>query len=135
MYPEDLKYSEEHEWVKVDGDMATVGITHFAQDQLGDIVEVELPKPGTKVAQLKECGVVESVKTASDIFAPVSGEITEINTSLLRIVDGKKNTDFHPDRVNQDPYGQGWLFKLKLTNPEEIDKLLSVEKYRALVQA
>ncbi len=135
MYPDDLKYSEEHEWVKVEGDVATIGITHFAQDQLGDIVEVELPKPGSKVKQMKECGVVESVKTASDIFSPVTGEVLEANTSLMRIVDGKKNADFHPDEVNRDPYGKGWLFKVKLSDTSEVDGLLSVDKYKELVNA
>jgi glycine cleavage system H protein len=135
MYPDDLKYSEEHEWIRVEGDVATIGITHFAQDQLGDIVEVELPKPGTKVKQMKECGVVESVKTASDIFSPVTGEVVEANTTLLRLVDGKKNTDFHPDSVNNDPYGKGWLFKVRLADKSEVDGLLSVDKYKGLVNA
>ncbi|HEY4001148.1 MAG TPA: glycine cleavage system protein GcvH [Candidatus Xenobia bacterium] len=135
MIPEDLRYSEEHEWVRVEGDVATIGITDFAQDQLGDIVEVELPKPGSQVKATKECGVVESVKTASDIFSPVTGEVVAANTSLQRLVDGKKNPDFAPDRVNKDPYGQGWLFKVKLTDKVELDKLLPADKYASLVTA
>ncbi|MHB2015798.1 MAG: glycine cleavage system protein GcvH [Candidatus Xenobia bacterium] len=135
MVPDDLKYSKEHEWVRVTGDVATIGITHYAQDQLGDIVEVELPKVGTNVEQMKECGAVESVKTASDIFSPVTGEVTETNPQVARMVDGKKNAEFHPDRVNSDPYGEGWFFKVRLTNKAELDGLMGAEQYKEFIKA
>lgn len=129
MYPEDLKYSEEHEWVRVDGGVVTVGITDFAQDQLGDIVDMELPDVGTSVAHMKECGAIESVKTASDLFSPVTGTVVARNESLLSRVDGKKNAEFHPEWVNQDPYGKGWLFKVELVDGGALDKLMSAADY------
>ncbi|MCE1247489.1 MAG: glycine cleavage system protein GcvH [Firmicutes bacterium] len=128
-----LYYTKEHEWVKVEDGVATIGITDHAQGQLGDIVFIELPSPGDEVTQMLECGVVESVKTASDLFSPVSGEVVEANKNLLQEVDGEDNEDFHPEYVNTDPYGQGWMLKIKLSKPEEIEQLLSAEDYKKLI--
>ncbi len=119
--PDDLRYSKEHEWVRVDGGVATIGITHFAQDQLGDVVFVELPEKGASVRQFASLGVVESVKAASDIYAPISGEIVERN---LKVIE-------KPELVNQEPYGNGWLVRVRLTDEAEIGKLLSPADYRA----
>lgn len=134
LYPDDLKYTEEHEWVRQDGRIVTVGITHFAQDQLGDIVDVDLPEPGAKVGQMKECGAIESVKTASDLFSPVEGTIVERNDKLVSRLDGQKNADFHPEWVNQDPYGKGWLFKVELGPGASTDHLLEAAAYRTMVE-
>jgi glycine cleavage system H protein len=117
--PENLLYSKEHEWVKVDGDVATIGITDYAQNSLGDIVYVELPKVGTKIAQFGNVGVIESVKAVSDLFTPISGEIVEINGVL----------DNDPSSVNREPYGEGWLMKVKLTAPGETSNLMSPADY------
>ena len=124
MYPGNLKYSKEHEWVKVDGSIATIGITSHAQSELGDIVYVELPKIGAKFSAMKEFGVVESVKTVSTLYCPVTGEVIEINSSLSS----------KPEVVNTDPYGQGWIIKVKLSDPSEADKLLSSKEYEALLK-
>ena len=124
MYPSNLKYSKEHEWVKVDGHVATVGITAHAQSSLGDIVYVELPKVGAKYNAMKEFGVVESVKTVSTLYCPVSGEVAEVNTKLSSA----------PEAINNDPYGEGWMIKLKMTNPSDLDKLLSASDYEALLK-
>jgi glycine cleavage system H protein len=124
LYPENLKYSKEHEWVKVDGSVATIGITSHAQSELGDIVYVELPKVGSKYAAMKEFGVVESVKTVSTLYCPVSGEVTEVNSKLSSA----------PEVVNSDPFGQGWMIKVKMSNPSELDKLLSASEYEALLK-
>ena len=124
MYPANLKYSKEHEWVKVDGGIATIGITSHAQSELGDIVYVELPKIGAKFAAMKEFGVVESVKTVSTLYCPVSGEVIEVNSSLSS----------KPEVVNTDPYGQGWIIKVKLSDPSEAGKLLSSKEYEALLK-
>jgi glycine cleavage system H protein len=124
LYPGNLKYSKEHEWVKVDGSIATVGITSHAQSELGDIVYVELPKIGAKFGAMKEFGVVESVKTVSTLYCPVSGEVAEINSSLSS----------KPEVVNTDPYGQGWMIKIKMSNSSEVDKLLSSKEYEALLK-
>src|SRR5262249_15546548 len=105
--PANLRETKEHEWAKVEGDRARVGITHYAQDQLGDVVFVELPKVGTKVHQMHGFGVVESVKAVSDLFAPLTGEVVEVNDDLAQ----------HPEKVNQDPYGAGWLIVVKLGDP------------------
>lgn len=121
--PADLLYSKEHEWVKVDGDIATVGITEYAQNSLGDIVYVELPKTGASVAQFSSVGVVESVKAVSDLFTPVSGEVTEVNGEL----------ENDPALVNREPYTGGWMFKLKLSNPSETSGLLSAADYEKLI--
>jgi glycine cleavage system H protein len=121
--PPDLKYTKSHEWVRVSGDTATVGITDHAQHELTDIVFVELPDIGKKIKSGDACAVVESVKTASDIYSPVSGEILETNKS---VVDG-------PALVNSEPYAGGWFFKIKLSNPAELDALLSPEQYKAQI--
>jgi len=117
--PEHLLYSKEHEWVQIDGDVATIGITDYAQNSLGDIVYVELPKVGTHVAQFGNVGVIESVKAVSDLFTPVSGEVVEVNPAL----------DNDPSSVNREPYAQGWLMKVKLANPGEAGHLLSAADY------
>jgi glycine cleavage system H protein len=117
--PTDRRYTEEHEWVKLDGDLAVVGITNFAQDQLGDVVYVELPKVGDRVEAAGSFGVIESVKTASDLFAPVSGVVTEVNPDLTAA----------PEKVNDGPYEGGWLIKVKPDNPSDIDSLMTAQQY------
>jgi glycine cleavage system H protein len=121
--PSDLKYTKSHEWVRVSGDTATVGITDHAQHELTDIVFVELPDVGRKIKCGDDCAVVESVKTASDIYSPVSGEILEVNKL---VVDD-------PALVNSDPYDAAWFFKIKLNNPAELEALLSPKKYQAQI--
>jgi len=121
--PSDLKYTKSHEWVRVSGDTATVGITDHAQHELTDIVFVELPDVGRKIKSGDACAVVESVKTASDIYSPLSGEILESNQA---VVDD-------PALVNSDPYAAGWFFKIKLNNPAELNALLSPEKYKTQI--
>ncbi len=121
--PSDLKYTKSHEWVRVSGDTATVGITDHAQHELTDIVFVELPEIGKQFKSGEACAVVESVKTASDIYSPVSGEILETNKA---VVD-------NPALANTEPYAGGWFFKIKLSNPAELDALLSPEKYQAQI--
>jgi glycine cleavage system H protein len=123
--PAELKYAPTHEWVRVDGDVATVGITDHAQEALGDLVFVELPEVGDVVAAHDEAGVVESVKAASDIYAPVSGEIIAVNEEL---------TDA-PETVNNNPYHDGWMYKIRMSDPVELDDLLSAEDYDAQVAA
>ncbi len=117
--PQDLLYSKEHEWVKLDGDSATIGITDYAQNALGDIVYVELPKVGEAIAQFANIGVIESVKAVSDLFTPLSGEVVEINGLL----------ENDPAAVNRDPYGTGWLLKVRPTKPGESKGLLSPDEY------
>lgn len=121
--PSDLKYTKSHEWVRVSGDFATIGITDHAQHELTDIVFVELPDAGRKVKAGEACAVVESVKTASDIYSPVSGEILETNKA---VVDD-------PALVNKEPHAGGWFFKIKLSSPAELDSLLTPEKYKAQI--
>ena len=121
--PSELKYSEEHEWVRVEGNRATVGITDYAQEQLGDVVYVELPEPGGEVQFLEVFGVVESVKTASDLYAPVSGAVAEINERL---------TD-EPELVNGSPYEDGWMIVVEMSAPSELDKLMDDEAYEAFL--
>ncbi len=123
--PSALKYRETHEWVRVEGDLAVVGITDYAQGELGDVVYVELPEVGRKVQAGEAVAVIESVKTASDIYAPVSGEIVEVNEALGE----------HPEKVNEDPYGEGWLFKIRMERPEELEALLDAEGYKKLLEA
>lgn len=123
MIPDNLKYSKEHEWVKLDGDNALIGITDYAQGELGDIVFIELPKVGAKVEFMKPFGTIEAVKAVSDMFAPVSGEVVEINTSL----------EADAGIVNSDPYGDGWIVKVKLADKSELDKLLDAAGYGALI--
>ncbi len=122
--PEHLQYSADHEWVAIDGATARVGITDYAQDALGDVVFVELPDVGASVAASTSISEVESTKSVSDIFAPVSGTIAEVNDSL---VDA-------PERLNEDPYGDGWLFTITMTEPSEADALLDAAAYRALIE-
>ena len=124
-YPGDLRYTKEHEWAKLEGNRARVGITHYAQDQLGDVVFVELPKVGTRVRHMQSFGVVESVKAVSDLFAPLSGEVVEINQSLTE----------RPEQVNQDPYGAGWLIVIALSDPKEVGGLLSAADYEKHLQS
>jgi glycine cleavage system H protein len=122
--PFDLKYAKTHEWVRFSGDTALIGITDHAQHELTDIVFVELPAQGRQVKAGEACAVVESVKTASDIYAPVSGEIIEVNQAVVA----------NPGLVNTDPYADGWFYKVKLSNPAELDQLLSPEAYRKQIQ-
>ena len=119
----DIRYTKEHEWVKVDGDVATVGISPYAQEQLGDVVFVELPEVGKKLDKGKEMAVVESVKAASEVYAPISGEVTEVNNAL---------TDA-PATVNEDALGKGWFAKIKLANKAELDGLMDEAAYKAYV--
>ncbi len=119
--PDDLRYSKEHEWVRLDGDTATIGITHFAQEQLGDVVFVELPEKSATVRQFASLGVVESVKAASDIYSPVSGQVLERNVKVIE----------KPELVNQSPYEQGWMVKVKIADKGELSTLLSAQDYRA----
>jgi glycine cleavage system H protein len=125
MVPTDLRYTKDHEWVRVDGDEATMGITAYAADQLGDIVFVELPDAGRTLDQFAAFGVVESVKAVSDLFAPVSGEVTEANAEL----------GGSPELVNSDPYGAGWMLKLRIGDASQLDGLLDAEAYDALIAA
>jgi len=122
--PDDLRYSAEHEWVRVDGNTATVGITDFAQDSLGDVVFVQLPEQGAQVAAAASVSEIESTKSVSDIYTPVSGTITSVNERL-----GDR-----PELVNQDPYGEGWIFTVEMSDPAELDALLDSGAYRALVE-
>jgi glycine cleavage system H protein len=121
--PAELKYAKTHEWVRADGPIATIGITDHAQHELTDVVFVELPEPGRQVKAGEACAVVESVKTASDIYSPVSGEITETNEAVTK----------DPSLVNTDPYGRGWFYKIKLGQPEELNALLSSADYAAQI--
>ncbi|HEY8486682.1 MAG TPA: glycine cleavage system protein GcvH [Limnochordales bacterium] len=125
MYPEHLRYTREHEWALQEGNRVRVGITHFAQQELGDVVYVELPAPGTTVQQGQRFAVVESVKAVSDIYAPVSGTVVEVN--------GRLSTE--PELLNRDPYGEGWICLLELSNPAELETLLSAAQYRQLIGA
>lgn len=121
MYPDDLRYSKDHEWVRVEGSRATIGITSFAADELGDIVFVELPEPGTAVKQFASFGVVESVKAVSDLYAPVSGEVAEVNDALRE----------KPELVNADPFGDGWMLRIELGAPDEVEQLMDAAAYQA----
>lgn len=121
--PSELKYSREHEWVRLDGDVAIIGITDFAQDELGDIVFVELPKVGTQVTVNATFGTVESVKTVSDLFAPVSGKVIEVNTEL----------EDKPERVNEAPYDAGWMIKVQVVNSSEMEQLLDQTEYEGFI--
>ncbi|WP_305045911.1 glycine cleavage system protein GcvH [Geoalkalibacter sp.] len=123
-FPEDLKYTEEHEWVLVEGDLVTIGITDFAQDSLGDVVFVELPEVGVKVEAGKPFGVVESVKAVSDIYAPVTGEVVEVNEELPET----------PEVLNTSPYEDGWMIKVRVSDPGELDELLDADEYREFIE-
>jgi len=122
-YPADLRYTKEHEWAKIEGNRARVGITHYAQSELGDVVFVELPKVGTRVTQMQAFGVVESVKAVSDLFAPLSGEVAEANAGLSQT----------PELVNEEPYGKGWMIVITLSNPKEAETLMTAQQYEALL--
>lgn len=122
--PEALLYSTEHEWLKQEGEVARIGITHFAQDQLGDIVYVDLPEPGSILAQMQKLGEVESVKVVSEIFSPVSGEVVEANRAL----------ESSPELVNHDPYGEGWLLVVRMSDAAEASQLLDADAYRNLLK-
>ena len=124
-YPEDLRYTKEHEWVRIEGGVGTIGITYHAQKELGDIVYVDLPKVGAHIEQGKSLGSVESVKAVSDIYSPVSGEVSEVNNSLAQA----------PEKLNQDPHGAAWLVKLRMSAPDEAKGLLSAADYQAYVGA
>lgn len=124
MYPTDLRYTKDHEWVKVEGATATIGITDYAQHELGDVVFVELPKPGANYSAGQSFGTVESVKAVSDIYCPVSGEVLEANGSLAN----------EPEQINKDPHGAAWLIKLKLSNPAEVGALMDAAAYEAYVK-
>jgi len=124
MNPRDCKYSKEHEWVRLEGGLATVGLTDYAQDQLGDIVYVELPPLGEILTQFEPFGVVESVKAASDLYAPLSGEVLEVNEELSD----------HPEFVNEAPYGKGWMIKIKPSDTSELDNLLTAEEYEEYLE-
>ncbi len=123
--PPELKYTTEHEWVRVEGDTGTIGITDYAQDQLGDIVFVELPAAGAAISSAQKFGEIESVKAVSELFAPVSGEVTEANSGLAD----------SPEAVNDDPYGDGWMIKVRLSDVAELAKLLSADEYEAIIEA
>jgi len=123
-YPEHLKYSSEHEWVAVDGTRARIGITDYAQDALGDVVFVSLPAVGTPVVAHSSCAEVESTKSVSEIYAPVSGEVVEVNAAL----------ETAPEQVNADPYGDGWIFAVALRDPAELDALMDAAAYRLMVE-
>ena len=123
MYPADLKYTKDHEWVRIDGNEAVVGITDYAQKQLGDVVFVELPEVGRKVGQGEVFGTIESVKAVSEVYAPASGEILAVNTDLAD----------RPETINQDPYGKGWILKFRLADPAEIASLMDATAYKAYV--
>ena len=124
-YPEELRYTKEHEWVRTEGDVGTVGITWHAQKELGDIVYIDLPKPGARVEQGKSLGSVESVKAVSDIYSPVSGEVIQANETLSQA----------PEKLNEDPHGAAWLVKIRLSAPEELKGLLAAADYQAYVGA
>lgn len=122
-YPEDLRYHEEHDWARIEGDQATFGITWYAQDSLGEVVFFDPPEVGTEIQKDSSYAEVESVKAVSDVIAPMSGEILEVNDVLQD----------SPERINEDPHGEGWLVKVRLTSPEEARQLLGVEEYRKLL--
>ena len=123
-YPDDLRYHPEHDWARIDGDEATLGITWFAQDALGELVHFEAPEEGATLTKDQAYAEVESVKAVSDVIAPFSGEIVEVNEDLADA----------PERINEDPYGEGWLVKVKLSTPSEDDQLLSAAEYRNLLE-
>ena len=122
--PNELQYSKDHEWVRLDGGRARIGITDYAQDALGDVVFVQLPEVGAKVEASAKVSEVESTKSVSDIYAPISGTIAEVNTDLADA----------PERLNEDPYGEGWICAIEVRDPAELDKLLTADAYRALVE-
>ncbi|SHJ63325.1 glycine cleavage system protein GcvH [Desulfofundulus thermosubterraneus] len=124
MYPVDLKYSKDHEWIRVEGNRGTVGITFYAQESLGDVVYVDLPQVGDEVAAGESFGTVESVKSVSDLYAPVSGKVVEVNQEVID----------HPDLINKDPYGDGWLIVVEMSDPGELDDLMDSKAYEEMVK-
>ena len=124
-YPDELRYHPEHDWARVDGDEATLGVTWFAQDALGDIVHFEAPEEGSTIANGESYGEVESVKAVSDVIAPLSGEIVAVNAKVVE----------QPETINEDPYGEGWLVRIRLSDPGELDALLDVGAYRKLLES
>ncbi|MCG3119892.1 MAG: Glycine cleavage system H protein [bacterium] len=122
-FPANLLYTKEHEWVRVEGEMATIGITEYAQGELGDIVFVELPAANAATVQMQSFGTIEAVKTVSELFAPLSGTVAAVNTKL----------NDHAELINQDPYGEGWIIKIKFANKDEIKNLLPAEEYQKLI--
>jgi glycine cleavage system H protein len=124
MYPDDFRYSKDHEWLRIEGDKGTVGITEFAQKQLGDVVYVELPQPGAVLEFHQSLGVIESVKSVSDIYSPLSGEVSEINEKLIE----------SPELVNEDPHGKGWIVRIKIKDESEVEKLMSASEYEKFLE-
>jgi glycine cleavage system H protein len=124
-YPDDLKYHEEHDWARIDGDQATFGVTWYAQDALGEVVFFDPPEVGASVSKDQAYAEVESVKAVSDVFAPLSGEIVEVNEAL----------GDSPERINADPYGDGWMVKVRISDPSEVDGLMDVEAYEEMLQS
>ena len=124
-YPDDLKYHEEHDWARIDGDQATFGVTWYAQDALGEVVFFDPPEVGASVSKDQAYAEVESVKAVSDVFAPLSGEIVEVNEAL----------GDSPERINADPYGDGWMVKVRISDPSEVDRLMDVEAYKEMLQS
>ncbi len=123
MYPQHYRFTKEHEWVYVEGDVAVIGITDYAQRELGDVVYVELPEVGQELTAGKVLGSVESVKAVSDVYSPVSGEVVEVNTALHQA----------PEKINQDPHGEAWLVKVRLRDPAELDRLMTASEYEAYI--
>ena len=125
MFPNDLRYTKDHEWVRVEGDRGRIGITHYAQKQLGDVVYLELPEVGRQLKEHETFGTVESVKAVSELFAPVSGEVVEVNQPLTQA----------PEKINTDPYGEGWMASVKLANPAAVQGLMDAAAYKAYVES
>ena len=123
MNPREYRYTKDHEWIEVKGDVATIGITNFAQEQLGDIVSVELPKTGKEFSINESLALIDSMKTTSDVLAPLSGEVMEVNSEL----------ELAPELLNEDPFGEGWILKLKIKDPGELESLMSLEQYDELI--
>ncbi len=122
-FPENVKYTADHEWIRVEGNFGWIGITDYAQGELGDIVYVEIPAVGAKIEKGKSFGTIEAVKAVSDLFAPIAGEVVEINAEMKD----------HPEVVNKDPYGEGWMVKIVITDPAQLDALLDVQAYKTLI--
>ena len=125
MYPEEFKYSKDHEWIRIDDDICVVGITDYAQDELGEVVFVEMPEPGQSFAAHDEIGSIESVKAVAEVYTPVSGEIVEVNEALEEA----------PEMVNKDPHGDGWMVKIRFTSADELGELMDVEAYRQFLDS
>ena len=123
MYPADLRYDREHEWVRVEGDIAVIGISHFAQDQLGEVVYVDLPSAGDELAAGETFGEIESVKSVSELYSPVSGEVVEVNDDL----------DAAPETINTDPYGAGWMIKVKMADASQLDAMMAADEYESFI--